>query len=342
MQPAEISPTDWAQAHQIQLIGTQQDGMDIYYDGFDPAKVIEASQVPGFSDAMEALMLLPDYVSVAMEPQYNQYTKRTDIKAIYFSTKQGRGYMMEMPYGYGDDSSVWVGGHPGFVLEQPITGNLALHEFGHAVDNFGVRLRYYWQPIPGWSELSAEANRIFDAQGMLWTSYANTTEREDFAVHFRAYVLSGEPFRSALSNPDLAERYSFLKDYIFQGVEYGVIIPPGVALVEGDVEDAITAEAIAGAYIYFDGELKVITDQMGHFEVSVLAGTYEVRCEKDGYNALSLSVSVVAGQHYHIGFGLIPSAPQEGLLSQLMPLVAVVFVLGMVGMMVPMLKKGAD
>lgn len=314
-QQVEISLTDWAQAHQIQLIGTQQDDSDIYYDGFDPAKVIEASQVPGFSNAIEALMLLPDYVLVVMEPQYNQHTKRTEIKAIYFSTKEGRSYAQPMPYGYGDYAGIWVGGYPGFVLDQPITGYIALHECGHIVDFLGVRTTwtsasYYWEPIPALSGHADEAIQIFDAQGVLWIPWANVNWAEDFAVHFEAYVWEGEPFRAAaFSNPDLAERYSFLKDYVFQGVEYGIIIPPDLAIVGCNVWVSPSHEPIAGAYIYYDGELKGTTDQMGYFEVSLPAKTYEVHCEKEGYGTLSLSVSVVAGQHYHIGFGLYPSAP---------------------------------
>ncbi len=314
VQQAVETTIDWAQAHQIQLIGTQQDEIDIYNTGFDPAKVIEVSQVPGVSDALEALMLLPDYVLAVMEPQYNQYTKRTEIKAIYFSTKQGRSYAQPMPYGYGDYAGIWVGAYPGFVLDQTITGYTALHECGHIVDFLGVRITfdgsYYWEPIPALSGHAAEAMQIFDAQGTLWIPYANANWEEDFAVHFEAYVWEGVPFReAALSNPDLAERYSFLKDYVFQGIEYGVVIPPDLAIVGCDVSDSVTHEPIAGAYIYYDGELKGTTDQMGYFEVSLPAKTYEVRCEKDGYGTLSLSVSVVAGQHYHIGFGLYPSAP---------------------------------
>jgi hypothetical protein len=301
-------PLAWAEAHQIQLIGTKQSLNDLYYDGFDPAKVVDASQVNGFSEAMEALMSLPDCVVAAMEPQYNEWSKKTETKAIYFSTQPLGGWTWDTPYGYSAEN--WIGVYPGFILGQATAGMgvRAVHEFGHVVDKMGLRVSYYWQPIPAWSGLKTEVDRIFDAQGTLWEAYANKSKEEDFAVHFHAYVWYGEAFYEAtLSNPDLRERYSFLKNYIFQGTEYVLIIRP--AIVGGQVSDTVTSEPIAGAYIYFNGELKVTTDQMGYFEVSVLAGTYEVRCEKGGYDTGSLSVSVVAGQNYSIGFALLPSAP---------------------------------
>lgn len=209
------------------LIGTQQGINSLYYDGFDPTFSVDPTSVLGYEVAMKAISSLPGGVSRVLDAQFNNYTKKSEEKAIYFCTASGRGYCNSMPLNYG---SVLRDVYTGVILEQggyTYGGKwdwLVLHEIGHLVDMCGIRVVYYWEPI--WN-LSTECSQIFDAKGELISTYANANEMEDFAEHFVYYVLGGTTFRErALSNVDLMDRYQFLRDNIFEGVEYEETTPP--------------------------------------------------------------------------------------------------------------------
>lgn len=54
--------------------------------------------------------------------------------------------------------------------------------------------------------------------------YAASDPFEDFAETYAAYVLHGETFRSyASSDAEINEKYEFMKNYVFDGVEYSGI-----------------------------------------------------------------------------------------------------------------------
>ena len=236
--PFRLAVDPWAEEHGILLIGTNQGATELYYDGFDETLTVDPAGIDdgdgrSYREAMEALKLLPDHVIVGMEPQYNYHSGGIETKAIYFSTASGLGYANNMPYGYSEE--VLVGVHTGFILEQwPAYRwfHLALHECGHIVDLVGTnRGGYYWEPI--WN-LADEIDLIFDVEGELISQYAKTNSREDFAEHFAYYVWKGTTFRvKAQTNPDLEERYTFLRDQLFQGVEYeepsGILWMPTVS-----------------------------------------------------------------------------------------------------------------
>lgn len=280
----------WAKEHGILLFGTSQDSRALYDDGFDEGLTVDPATVNGFGATMEALMLLPDYLLVAMEPQYNSHTEIVETKAIYFSTKfdPKPGYAIIMPRNYGD---VLRDCHTGFVLEQELTGPQALHEFGHIVDFCGITCPYYWEGI--WEDLADLRNQIFDAEGDLMSDYANTNPAEDFAVHFDRYVSKGPIFRAkAQLNVDLQERYDFLKQYLFNGLEYeggtleGLVIDEqGVGIPDADVCAMRLSDL---------RRLKLATtDGSGGFCARNLEwGEYVVWAEKWGYVTVGLPQSV--------------------------------------------------
>ncbi|PIP66387.1 hypothetical protein COW94_02055 [Candidatus Peregrinibacteria bacterium CG22_combo_CG10-13_8_21_14_all_44_10] len=54
--------------------------------------------------------------------------------------------------------------------------------------------------------------------------YATSDPFEDFAETYVAYVLHGETFRSyAASSDEINEKYEFMKNYVFEGIEYSGI-----------------------------------------------------------------------------------------------------------------------
>jgi thermitase len=79
--------------------------------------------------------------------------------------------------------------------------------------------------------------------------------------------------------------------------------------ITGKVTDSATGSAIAGATVS-DGTRSAITDASGNYAISsVPPGSYTVTASKDGYQASSLSVSVVSGQTAVADFALAVTAP---------------------------------
>jgi hypothetical protein len=284
----------WADQHQFLLYGTQQDANDLYYDGWNPALSCDPAIVPGYDLAINILKTLPDTVVRGLEPQWNNNTQRMEQKAMYCSTKPNRGYASDMPmnYPYGT-GTILRDCHTGFVLEQGVSpwDKLAVHEAGHIIDLAGTnRGGYYWTPVQGWEGLADEINAIFDAQGDLISAYANTNSHEDFAVHFCYYVWRGTTLRDkAATSSDVAERYAFLRDKMFLGIEYSNPPPPQpeTCSFDGYVVDQ-AGTPVEGAYIYSRGEaykgFLVRTAYDGEFHVQGLpAGQYILWAEKSGY-----------------------------------------------------------
>ncbi len=120
-----------------------------------------------------------------------------------------------------------------------------IHEMGHVVDlglmegvdgdtnafQDGKRPVLSDDPSVLFYEISWVSNYDFSEgiHGYSFVSqYAASDPFEDFAESYAAYVLHGEMFREfASSNEELAEKYEFLKTYVFDGVEYD-----GISLAE--------------------------------------------------------------------------------------------------------------
>lgn len=283
----------WADQHQFLIFGTQQDAYDLYVDGWNPALSCDPTIVSGYEAAISILKTLPANVVRGLEPQWNNNTERMEQKAMYCSTQPGRGYanIMPMNYPYGTGTTL-RDCHTGFILEQGISSwdDLAAHEAGHIIDLVGTnRGGYYWTPVQGWEGLADEINSIFDAQGDLISSYANTDSYEDFAEHFDFYVYRGTTMRNkATTSNDVAERYAFLRDRMFLGVEYDdPILPPATTGFEGFVLDMMTGLPIEDALIYSRGSWEGFltrTGYRGEFHVEGLPapGEYILWAEKSG------------------------------------------------------------
>lgn len=197
---------DWLLAHNVTPIGTKQNQDSLFWDCpdticFDPAQQVPVETVEGFHEVVEALRKLPESLLQAFNNQ-----KDGGSTEVYFSTQSGRSLMITGYYYYG------------LIIEQKkAIHEIVVHEYGHIVDNIGIRGMEFGYDYPPIWNLADEVNAIFDAQGDLISPYARTNTFEDFAEHFRYYVWKGTTFRTkALTNPDLAERYGFLKENLLR------------------------------------------------------------------------------------------------------------------------------
>jgi hypothetical protein len=314
----------WADQHQFLIFGTQQDLIDLYYNGWNPALSCDPAVVPGYDLAINILKTLADNVVRGLEPQWNNNTQRMEQKAMYCTTQPDRGMAYDMPmnYPYGTGTTL-RDCHTGFYLETGVSpwDKLAVHEAAHTIDLAGTnRGGYYWTPVSGWEGLADEINAIFDAQGDLISSYAYTNSHEDFACHFCYYVWRGTTMRNkAVISSDVAERYAFLRDRMFLGVEYNDPTPPPATVVfEGGVRDHETGLPIEDALVYSKGAWEgflVRTDYMGEFHVEALpVGHYILWAEKPGYSKSleqEVFMSPEGGMMTNLWFGIsqIPRSP---------------------------------
>jgi hypothetical protein len=117
--------------------------------------------------------------------------------------------------------------------------SVLIHEVGHVVDtglidaNDGSDSTFTDGDYPVSSDdksvdfysVSWIANNEFQDSTSSYSfvsEYAMTDPFEDFAESYLYYVLHGESFRRlALVNSQIDAKYDFLRDYVFDGVEYG-------------------------------------------------------------------------------------------------------------------------
>lgn len=125
-----------------------------------------------------------------------------------------------------------------------------IHEMGHIVDigmlvgtNTGL-YDFVDGERPVWSDdLSATFYEISWVSNDEWAEdtaklsfvsrYADSDPFEDFAESYVYYVLQGDAFRTLSdSNEDIAAKYEFMRDYVFEGIEYSEIGQHEVLLFE--------------------------------------------------------------------------------------------------------------
>ena len=115
-----------------------------------------------------------------------------------------------------------------------------IHEMGHVVDTGMLESEYYAEAADGFWDGRKPVysdDLSVDYYGISWLSnieygdevsehsfvsgYAGTDPFEDFAESYLMYVLHGESFKyMAQFDEDLAVKYEFMRNYIFDGVEY--------------------------------------------------------------------------------------------------------------------------
>lgn len=147
----------------------------------------------------------------------------------YWSEMPGAvGYHVE--YNDGSPSMICLAGRE--AMEGTGETELAVlcHEIGHSAFN-----NMSFEDTVKWTELHVESVNIYNETGFGFVSnYAHTNLFEDFAESYSTYI----------TNPDLLkffspEKYEFMKENLFNGVEYGQIVDAegNAALVTKDVEN---------------------------------------------------------------------------------------------------------
>ncbi len=201
----------WANQYNIELVGLKVSFRHTFYNGLKKEDYVGIKEIPGIIEISNAFHKVPEEILRVMEG-----------KTIYISQKFGGSHVL---YGGGEIFN------RGFILEQPIREERVIHEFGHVVDEHGIK-GVYDDPQNHWGYLREETDRIFKttvsydsdrqepAEGYI-SVYSMKSRQENFADHFMAYVYSPEEFRRRAQNePLLKQKYDFFKNNLFGGVEY--------------------------------------------------------------------------------------------------------------------------
>ena len=193
----------WAQTHDIFLIGINKSSDTLLQYGFDHSlDEISIDIVPNVLNAAEILYTIPENV---LEPMNG--------KTIYFSTENGRGLALISSHHKPIENM-----NDGIIIEQNIDPYYVVHELGHVID--------LEQP-PNIIQKELFSIDFIDNQNNekilngYVSFYSLTNVEENFAEHFAYYVVNGEDFREIAESDVLIEKkYNFLKDYVFDGIEF--------------------------------------------------------------------------------------------------------------------------
>jgi hypothetical protein len=208
----------WADEHDVFLEGINKDSNHLYYSGYNPTTdKVELDSVLGILIAAEALYKIPDNVLQTMAG-----------KTFYFSTQSGRSYTVLASF---PDQNILAELNRGIIIEQGVTAHTTIHEFGHIVDYHGIQ-GIYEDDQSIFIDLKEKRDEIFKVavdydpssvnvpQGYI-SVYSTANDAENFAEHFAYYALYPDEFKDKMKNDSLlAEKYSFLRDFIFDGIEY--------------------------------------------------------------------------------------------------------------------------
>ena len=208
----------WADSHGISLVGVSKNSLDLYYHGYDEtADYVNWKTVPGVLDVADSLYKIPNEVISVM-----------DGKTIYFSTEYGRSYSV---LGSFPEYDILVGVDRGIIIEQNISSYTVIHEIGHIVDFHGIR-GMYGDSQNHFNDSLELRDSIFAVKidyqidsselplGHV-SAYSTANDAENFAENFAHYVERPEVFREMINDdPQLAGNYDFIKNEIFQNLEY--------------------------------------------------------------------------------------------------------------------------
>ncbi len=208
---------EWAEDHNIEIVGVNKTVNDFYYNGSKDGDFLDPKDVPNILEVADGLYKIPDDLLRVM-----------DGKTIYISHQYGRGYSV---LGSWPDQGILSGMNKGTIIEQTLTSEQAVHEFGHILDYHGIRGIYY-DPKNLWKNLDVERNDVFKVdfeynpnlveppRGYM-DVYSTANDAENFAQHFMYYILAGNEFRESAESDELLKRkYDFFKEELFEGKEF--------------------------------------------------------------------------------------------------------------------------
>ena len=182
------------------------------------------------SAEIEDVSACMEVVSDVLDALPRNHSESVENLSLIFDTDAKRGQ------GGGNTVKIRCAG----ISEEELAAVL-IHEIGHTVDTGlidsyegdvsaftdGLRAVYSGDLSVDFYEISWTGNGSFreETNGYSFVSeYAMTDPFEDFAESYLYYVLHGESFRRlALLNEQLDAKYAFLRDYVFEGVEYSGI-----------------------------------------------------------------------------------------------------------------------
>ena len=197
----------WAQTHEIFLVGVNKSPKNLSTDGYDPTTdEILLDDVSNVLIAAEILYTIPDSVLKPMKG-----------KTIYFSTENGTSFALISSH-YESIENM----NDGMIIGQNISPYSVIHEVGHIMDFEKYHDDYQNQIIKNdLFELVLDEQNYSDLPDGHISYYSLTDNVENFAEHFAYYVVSGEDFREiAGSDVLLDKKYNFLKNYVFNGIEF--------------------------------------------------------------------------------------------------------------------------
>lgn len=203
----------WASENTISVQGITKSVKLLYENGILESDLIEIREVPGVWQIPSVLSVIPPSL-----------VRVLSYKTIYVSTVAEPSFSVLQ----GDKGTKLKNVKEGIILTQPITQRTILREFAHFLNLSGIE----GLSVPRDSQLfglrenykavfSPQISFTKEAPEGFISSLATSNIFENFAEHFTAYIVDGDTFRlRASKEPKLAEKYIFLRDQLFERLEY--------------------------------------------------------------------------------------------------------------------------
>jgi len=199
---------NWADDHDIKLQGTNKKTNQLYSNGWVQSRDgVDWKSIPNNLNVYYALSKLPEDVLKVAKGQ-----------TLYLSNQNGRSYTV---LGSWPSNHILENMNKGIILEQPISIQTVVHEFGHLVDFNGIQCNYGCS-ITNYNTMKSQRMTIFAIpQPGYISNYAKTNTNENFAENFAYYVNRPITYTTKLlQDPSLKNEYNFLKNIIFSGKVY--------------------------------------------------------------------------------------------------------------------------
>lgn len=203
--------------YQITFVGTRKKSLDIYNNSL-PVEIISLTALPGTDLIYNELSNIPEHLMRLLG----------GLK-IYLSNQYGESRAWEI---YDEENKR----HKGIIV-QTVPPDEITHEVGHILDFVSIRVDKSNNYTIGKTDeevnlLREEFNKVFSVPDEPWEdppyalpgyiyNYGRSNSLENFAIHFEQYISNAPHFRERAGNePLLKEKYDFLKNKIFKGIEF--------------------------------------------------------------------------------------------------------------------------